>query len=192
MRMHFVPFFALVLSVGLVAPSIAAIQNDRNTPEDRIEVVGHFPLAGGSVNRLLATQHYGRSYLYAEAMSGRAVTVIDVTNVESPFLVASESSPPNGNGDDLLAVAGSAVLTASPQVEPEALPQPQSVSIVSFADPAHPKITRKFTGVTAIGRDNQRGLVFLANADGVWILRERLAEDPAVLKAYSDYVLYSH
>ena len=73
----------------------------------------------------------------------------------------------------------------------ELFPEPETVQIISFADPAHPTVTREFNGVTAIGRDNQRGLVFLANSDGIWILREHLAEDPTVVQAYTDYVLYS-
>jgi hypothetical protein len=55
---------------------------------------------------------------------------------------------------------------------------------LSFADPAHPKIIRQFSEVTAIGHDSKRGLVFLADPEGMWILRERPAEDPAVVQAY--------
>jgi hypothetical protein len=50
---------------------------------------------------------------------------------------------------------------------------------------------REFSGVTAIGRDDSRALIFLADGAGVWILQEVPAEDPAVEAAYSNYVLYN-
>lgn len=133
-----------------------------------------------------------RSMIARRRVSGNTVTLIDVTNAKAPFLVASAPSP-NGQADDLLAIAGTEALAVSAGAEPGgAFPEPETVRIVSFADPEHPTVAREFAGVTAVGRDNQRALVFLANSEGVWILRERLAEDPAVVQAYADYVLYSH
>jgi hypothetical protein len=41
-----------------------------------------------------------------------------------------------------------------------------------------------------VDRDDRRGLIFLANADGIWILRQKLAEDPEVKRAYDYYVIY--
>ena len=46
---------------------------------------------------------------------------------------------------------------------------------------------REFTGVTAITRDEHRGLVFLADGSGIWILQQKLAMDPEVEKAYANY-----
>jgi hypothetical protein len=43
-----------------------------------------------------------------------------------------------------------------------------------------------------MSRDDRRGLIFVANADGIWILQQHLALDPEVEKAYANYVLYSH
>jgi len=62
---------------------------------------------------------------------------------------------------------------------------------MSFANFEYPKVVREFSGVTAIGRDDPRGSIYLADAAGVWILQERPAEDPAVEAAYANYVLYN-
>jgi hypothetical protein len=43
-----------------------------------------------------------------------------------------------------------------------------------------------------LSRDDRRGLIFVANTEGIWILQQRLAQDPEVEKAYASYVLYSH
>ena len=59
---------------------------------------------------------------------------------------------------------------------------------MDFSDPKNPKVAREFTGVTAMSRDDRRGLIFIANAEGIWILQQHLAEDPEVEKAYAHYV----
>ena len=63
---------------------------------------------------------------------------------------------------------------------------------MGFSDPRHPRATREFAGMTAMTRDDPRGLVFIANAEGIWILRQNQAQDPEVEKACADYVRYSH
>ena len=68
----------------------------------------------------------------------------------------------------------------------------QTIRIMDFSDPLHPKVAREFTGVTALSRDDRRGLIFVANPEGVWILHQSFAEDPEVEKAYAHHVLYDH
>ena len=41
---------------------------------------------------------------------------------------------------------------------------------MDFSDPQHPKVAREFTGVTAMSRDDRRGLIFLTNDQGLSIL----------------------
>jgi len=61
---------------------------------------------------------------------------------------------------------------------------------MNFADASHPTIAREFQGVTAITTDNHRQLIYLADSEGIWILREHFAEDPEIIQGYSDYVQY--
>jgi hypothetical protein len=193
MQMQFVRSFVLILFAGLAActPSIAASSAAPNAAQDRIDVLGHYPLTNVPVKRLVPTRHYSRYYLYAEKEDGTTVTVIDVTNAEAPSLVANISYPTRERSDDLVAITGTAALVAGPATTPTRNSS-QVVRIMSFADPAHPQAVREFQGVTAISRDPQRGLIFLANREGVWILWQRPAEDPAVRAAYNHYVLYDH
>jgi hypothetical protein len=69
---------------------------------------------------------------------------------------------------------------------------PQTLTIMDLSDPQHPKVAREFTGVTAIGKDDKRGLVFIANGEGVWILQQHFADDPQVEEEYTRQVLYDH
>ena len=47
-----------------------------------------------------------------------------------------------------------------------------------FADPLHPTVKQEFEGVTAMAQDDKRGLIFLANDAGIWILRQHYALSP--------------
>jgi hypothetical protein len=157
-------------------------------PQDTIEVVGHIPSGGGPVTRFFTTEHYSSYYLYAEHQAGQHLTMVDITKADRPAILAEIPAAPGGS-DSLTVVAGTAALVSS---APAAAPPPetQAIRIMDFSDPQHPKVTREFLGVTATSRDDRRGLIFVANSDGIWILRQRLAEDPEVEKAYANYVLY--
>jgi hypothetical protein len=141
--------------------------------------------------RFLATQHYRHDYLYAEHQSGKTVTLIDVTNIDRPTVIAETSYPGSPSGD-LVAVAGNAALVTTGNSKTEALQAGGTFRILNFADPLHPVIQHEFTGVTATARDERRGLIFLANPEGVWVLRQRLATDPEAEKEWEHDVLGAH
>jgi hypothetical protein len=161
-------------------------------PKDEIQVVGHIPLIGGPVRRFLATQHYSSYYLYAEHEADGKVTLVDVTNVSRPAVLADMAYTPGNDSGSLTVVAGTAALVSSETAPATAAEDSQTIRIMDFSDPQNPKVAHEFTGVTAMSRDDRRGLIFVANADGIWILQQQLAQDPAVEEAYAHYVLYSH
>jgi hypothetical protein len=188
-------FLTLAAVAGLLASGSLILGNSKaaqdKSAQDKIEVVGHITLSGsngGPVTRFLTTQHYSRSYLYVERAGTKAVTLIDVTKADQPSVIAEVAYPSGGSRDGLVSVAGTEALVA--QEGPRVASMPESMSIMDFTDVEHPKVVREFTGVTAVARDDRRGLIFLANSDGVWILRQQLAEDPAMVKAYDNYVNY--
>lgn len=184
--------FALIAGLVIVAPLANAKKKPKASPpdpKDAIEVVGHIPPTDGPVTRFLTTQHYSRYYLYAEHGAGKNVTLIDVTKTNQPLVLANVPYASGSGSESLTVVAGTAALVGSEPAAPAAAPAPQTIRIMDFSVPQSPKIAREFTGVTATSTDD-RGLIFVANADGIWILRRHLAEDPEVDKAYANYVLY--
>ena len=185
---------SLLATLTVASPAIDARNKTPNAAapdaKDEIQVVGHISLTDGPVLRFFTTQHYSSYYLYAERSSGRGVALIDVTNSSRP-VVLGDVAYGAGVADNLAVVVGTAALvtTEPPAVGPAA---PATIRVMDFSDPRNVKVAREFTGVTAMSRDDHRGLIFLANGEGIWILRQRLAEDPEVEKAYANYVLYSH
>jgi hypothetical protein len=202
-RQFYSKFFAGAMLPGamLVCGSMAQAKDKTaapaSSPKDEIQVVGHIPLTGGPVTRFLSTQHYSSYYLYAEHGASASVTLIDVTKAAKPAVLTDVSYARGGASESLMVVAGTAALINSEPLlnsGPGAAtptPAPQTLKIMDFSDPQHPKVAREFTGVTAIGRSDQRGLIFVANSDGIWILQQHLAEDPEMLKAYDDYLRYN-
>jgi hypothetical protein len=185
----------MLVLAGLVLAPCASARNKKPKaadPKDEIEVVGHIPLTGGPVKRFLATQHFSSYYLYAEHENGGNLTLIDITKTDQPAVLADLASAPNGASSNLTVVAGTAALVSSEPAASTAVQAPQTIRIMDFSDPQNPKVAREFTGVTAMSKDGGRGLIFVANADGIWILQQHLAQDPEVQKAYENYVLYSH
>ncbi len=186
---HLKPFVmcaaAAILALGLYAKD----KHPKPDPQDAINVVGHIPLTNGPIRRFQATQHYSSFYLYAEHEDGKTVTLIDVTKAEHPAVLADVAYPPNSGSTSLSDVAGTAALVTSvPQTQAQSAPQ--TMRLMDLSDPQHPKVTHEFIGITAMDRDDRRGLIFLANADGIWILHKSLAEDPEIERVYDYYVTY--
>jgi hypothetical protein len=182
-----------VLFAGLIVALPAGAKNKKaatSAPQDQIEVVGHIPLTGGPVKRFLATQHYSSYYLYAEREAGGNSTLIDVTKTTQPAVLADVAYAPTSGSGSLSVVAGTAALVASEPAASTSPAAPQTLRIMDFSNPQNPKVAREFTGVTAMSRDDGRGLIYVANTDGVWILQRHFAQDPEVQKAYEDYVIY--
>jgi hypothetical protein len=177
--------------IALAKEKSGAHKKPQSAPQDKIEVVGRIALPAGPITGLVPTRHFSSDYLYAEYGAGKKATIIDVTKPDQPSVVTNLVYPANGSPDSIIAVAGTSAVAIGEQPSSVAVPRPTSVRIMSFADFENPKVLREFSGVTAIGRDDSRGLIFLADAAGVWILRKLPAEDPAVEAAYSNYVLYN-
>jgi hypothetical protein len=110
------------------------------------------------------------------------VSVIDVTDPSAPKLARELAA-----SGHLHAVVGSVALTTSTQLPGG----PETVTITSFADPAHPKMLRQFLHVTGLVRDGSRGLIYLANDEGLFILRESPTTDIDLQRQYEHDVIYN-
>jgi hypothetical protein len=184
-----------LLLIGLCIAVPGANAKDKKSkptaaPKDEIQVVGHVDLSGGSITNFFVTQHYSSSYLYAERGPGKPALLLDISKPDKP-LVLGDMAYPSSDAGSLTLVAGTAALVgAAPTSTQASSGLPQTIRVMDFSDPRNPKVAREFTGVTAMTRDEHRGLVFLADGSGIWILQQKLATDPEVEKAYANYVLY--
>ncbi len=172
------------------AQKVKKVKTAPKNPQDQIELVGHVALSSGPVKRFLPTRHYSSYYLYIEHQSGNTVTLLDVTRPEEPVVLANIPLPSGSGSASLLAVAGTSGLITDEQSPAQPESRSLTMRIMDFSNPKDPKVAREFTGVTAIQQDDQRGLMFVAASDGLWILHEHPATDPEIERAYDHYVRY--
>lgn len=179
---------AAIVSLAAVAGlPLAAKDKKKDPPQDQIRVEAHIAVAGGPITQFAATTHYNRAYVYAERGPGQPVTLLDVTNPSQPKVLSQVASSSDAVTGNLVAAAGTAALSTSAGTP--TTPAAQTIRLMDFSDPANPKVTQQFEGVTAV-EHLPNGLIMLANADGVWILSQHLALDPAEEECYAHYVIY--
>lgn len=118
--------------------------NDGN--QDGLRVIAHVALKDSSPCRLTTAEHWRKQYLYLDYSQTADLTVIDITNAAQP-LGAKEANRGGIDGEVRLMV-GDVGLVTSPTTETA----PNTVSIVSFADPQAPKLQQTFKNVTGFAR----------------------------------------
>lgn len=153
---------------------------------DQIVIESRLTVAAGPITRFIATRHYGRSYVYAVRAAGLPVTLIDVTDPSHPRILSEAALPTPSSS--LLAVVGTAALAGDASAAAPAAAQ--TVRLMDFSDPNQPKVTKQFDNVTAIDTVQAGGITLVANSDGIWILSQHFAEDPAVEQRYAKKVVY--
>lgn len=155
---------------------------------DRIEVIGHLALDGTGVTGVLTAEHWRRNYLYLN--SAGKITVVDVTNASIPKIESEYRYSLQDAHPQIQVVVGNAALLAD--VQPVSTNIPRTISIMSFADPAKPTLVRQFTGITGYLIDSHRGLIYIVNNEGVWIINQKPARDLELEKQYEHDVIYNH
>jgi len=142
------------------------------------KVIAHLPLSGGAT-QLFLRQEGRTQYLYVQRPFQQGFTVIDVTKPGRPKVVPrvpletrtvmgsglmitktpEHSATVNANGNPEDARAGGTV--------------PESVHFLDVSDPAHPLTLQTSNGGTSVLADDARGLIYVANSKGIWILSHR-------------------
>jgi len=169
----------------------AAVRKEKKAiPGDNIDVIGHLALPNALVTSLKTSEHQSRQFLQLQDRKHRTLMLVDVTDAAHPVIIKQLHLPTELADCTLAVLVGDIALvtdTQSPEV------RISSASVVNFADPDHPTTIRKFTNVSAFRTDEGRGLIYLVDKDGLWILREKLApEDKELEQEYTRYVFYSH
>jgi len=176
-------FVTPVLMLLVASPLMA--QSSGQT-EERVKVVAHLPLPGMHVNQMFVQERGSRHYLYLHRPTRQAFALVDVSKPEKPVLLerATLEQAPGGEmevakPESSLAVAvtpeaegaatGKPAAGAAPAV---ALPK-ETVRFIDLSDPKHPKTLKTFAGVTSMLPDDARHLLYLVNAEGLWVVSHK-------------------
>jgi hypothetical protein len=158
------------------------------------EIVAHVPLSSAATVQMFTRRDgKGRLYLYALHPAGAAVSVVDITNAAKPALVnqvaySGTTTPANSYGNVETIGTNTALVELTDQTASSSNPAPaKTVALLDISDPAAPHITLRFAGVTAVARDDSRSLLFIANTEGLWIVRHYEPPDIGV-RAWENFV----
>lgn len=171
----------LLSLVSLFVPLAQAKSKEKDKEQQQPTAVGiylisHLPLPETTVSNIVAASDPSRQLLQLTDAARRTLTVVDVTEPTQPKLLEHSQLPAEfANASMQTRIGDTALFTATDS--DSAHGDPRSVTLVSFADPSNPKAVQKFEGVTAVWSDRGRELIYLTNADGLWILQVYSAAD---------------
>jgi hypothetical protein len=152
-----------VTAIG-IALAGSAVQAKPNKGEEKpANVVAHVQLSGGPVTRMLLVKKEGKQYLLVGLNSTSGVAVFDVSNPDRPRTIDTASSATGAPSAEVKVVADTLTLFGS--------------SDAGTASSAYSKDMRSFSGVTASLRDKSRGLIYVTNGDGLWIVKSKQTVD---------------
>ncbi len=154
------------------APNVFANNKPTEVPA---KVIAHLPLKEAPGGEMLLQNKGDKQYLYVQKASKQGFTVVDVSKPAQPSLVNRAAGSNDATTGKLDIVSPDVGLAEVPDKNSKGVIRnsdnpTETVKILDLSDPAHPKVLQTFTGVTSILQDSSRGLIYLANNDGLWIL----------------------
>jgi hypothetical protein len=167
----------LTLCASTVLGSLAYGNDRRAKPTDfPAEVIGHLPLPAGPGNEMVLQKIGDKHYLYIQEAGKQDYMIANVTHPDQPYLVnrpAKGSSAPGklevvGPDLGISEVPDKSSPTARRSVPSAAT---ETVRLMDLRDPTNPRTIQTFEGVTSIVGDAPRGLFFIVNNDGLWVLK---------------------
>jgi hypothetical protein len=165
-----------VLALGIAAaPSMFAKAKEKKSAVSNLGVIAHVQLDGGSATHMVLMEKNGKEYLYLGLASSSGFCVFDVTTPAAPrklerFAGAGGAQAADFQlvGDTLAVSSHSGEATSGSSDSASRL-----TTILNMTDPTNPQSIQTFAGVTSVVADNARGLIYLSNGEGLWIVQAR-------------------
>lgn len=171
------------IALKMLLPQLQARTLCKAEPSKKPEIVAHIPLNSvPTVQMLLRMNDRGRIYLYTLHPAGEAVSMVDVTDATRPALMPEPANADQTSYRKVQIIGTNTALvdiSAQPTTDSNPLPA-RTIGLLDISDPSEPHVTLHFAGVTAVCRDSVRSLLFIANGDGLWIVRHYEPPDPGV------------
>lgn len=173
-RSHLSPV-SMAFATAAVLIFTQHISANNKPTEVPAKVIAHLSLKDAPGSEMLLQNKGDKQYLYVQKASKQGFTVIDVTKPVLPTLVNHGAQSSDATAGKLEIVGPDVGLAEVPDKNSKGVIRnsdspTETVKILDLSDPAHPKVLQTFTGVTAILQDPSRGLIYLTNNDGLWIL----------------------
>lgn len=164
-----------VILSAVLAASAPAIANNNKPTEVPAKVVAHLALQESPGSEMLLQNKGDKQYLYVQKASKEGFTVVDVSKPAAPSLVSKGGANSDATAGKLELAGPDVGVAETPDRNSKGVIRSadnptETVKILDLTDPAHPKVLQTFKGVTSTLQDPGRGLIYLANNEGLWIL----------------------
>jgi len=164
-----------ILLVGALAVAAPVMANQTKPTEVPAKVIAHLALQEAPGSEMLLQNKGDKQFLYVQKASKQGFTVVDVSKPAAPSLVSKSRSSSDATAGKLELAGSDVGLAEIPDRNSKGVIRSgdnptETVKILDLTDPAHPKVLQIFTGVTSTLQDPGRGLIYLANNEGLWIL----------------------
>jgi hypothetical protein len=169
--------YLLVLSF-LLFPAALAGANDQpaTKPTDvPATVIAHLPLPESTGSEMMLQKEHGKQYLYVQQAGKPGYMVVDVSHPDAPALLKRAAGSNQATEGDLKMVTPNVAIAEAPEKTPDTLTSTkhltETVRVLDLTDPKSPKTLETFANVTSTLADGRHGLLYVANSDGLWVLR---------------------
>ncbi len=169
----------LALGTLFLTISAAASPGDFYSSYTDPKVIAYLPVSGAPFRQMFLQRAGRKWYLYLQQPAQQGFTIVDVTKPTKPKMVSHVPQENLTMVNSGLAIAektdNSAAVGASRAVEGGEAARgggsaSESVRVLDVSDPAHPRTVQTFSGVTSVLPDDARGLIYVANGGGIFIL----------------------
>jgi hypothetical protein len=162
-------------AIGIAATSMFAKPKEKKAEASNLGVIAHLQLDGGTATRMVLMEKNGKEYLYLGLASSSGVCVFDVTTPAAPRKLERFAGASGAQADELQLV-GDTLAVSSRSGKPtigSADTAARSVTILNMTDPTNPQPIQTFSDVTSVVADNARGVIYLSNGEGLWVVQAK-------------------
>jgi hypothetical protein len=138
-------------------------------------VIAHLPLPLATGSQMLLQKENSKQYLYVQQAAKQGFMIVDVTKPEKPTLLKRTAESSQATQGNLRIVSPDVAIAEAPEKTPATLTSTnhptETVRVLDLSDSRNPKTLETFNNVTSLLPDGHRGLIYLTNNEGLWILR---------------------
>lgn len=178
----------IFLAICTMTPRARA--KEKPVEQQPAAVIAHVPVSGSSVSQMFLRRDKGKHYLYVQQTAKEVYMVVDVTKPDHPMVLDRVPPLAEPRSEKVQMVGDGLALAETPEssgsgtprheLAPAKPPLPsgqarptESVRVLDLSDPKNPRTLQTFEGVTSILAEDGRGLIYIANGQGLWILQHK-------------------
>ena len=168
-------FLALSLLTLLAAPAFSSEPSTRKPADVPAVAIAHLALPQAAGSQMFLQKEDGKQYLYVQQASTQGFMIVDVTRPDRLSLLKRTAQSDQATAGNLQMISPDVAIAEAPEKTPTTIASAarpaEAVRLLDLTDPRNPKILETFSKVTSLLPDGRRGLIYLSNDEGLWVLR---------------------